>query len=60
MEEGVGLCSQVRNTSKVKKACWNSKIGIRMNDKQVNYSHGPTQTKQQVGYCVVETLLVHR
>jgi hypothetical protein len=32
-----------------KKACWNSKMGTRMSDKQINYSHGPTQTKQQVG-----------
>jgi hypothetical protein len=31
----------------------------RENDKQVNYSHGPTQTKQQVGYYVVVALLVH-
>ncbi len=29
-------------------ACWSSKMGIRMNDKQINYSHGHTQTKQQV------------
>jgi hypothetical protein len=30
-------------------ACWNSKMGTRKNDKKVNYSHGPAQTKQQVG-----------
>jgi hypothetical protein len=29
--------------------CWSSMMGIRMNDKWVNYSHRPTQTKQQVG-----------
>jgi hypothetical protein len=34
-------------------------MGTRKNDKQVNYSHGPTQTKQQVGWCIVGTLLVH-
>jgi hypothetical protein len=32
-----------------KGACSSSRIGIRKSDKQVNYSHGPTQTKQQVG-----------
>jgi hypothetical protein len=34
-------------------------MGIRKIDKQVNYSHGPTQTKQQVDSCVVGTPLVH-
>jgi hypothetical protein len=33
---------------------------IKTNDKWVNYSHGPTQTKQQVGKCVVGTFLVHK
>jgi hypothetical protein len=28
---------------------WSFGIGTRKSDKQVNYSHGPTQTKQQVG-----------
>ncbi len=28
--------------------------------KQINYSQGPAQTKQQVGQCVVGTLLVHK
>jgi len=32
-----------------KGACWSSGIGIRKSDKQVNYSHGPSKTKQQVG-----------
>jgi hypothetical protein len=27
-------------------ACWSSGLGIGMTDKQVNYSHGPTQAKQ--------------
>ncbi len=31
----------------------------RTNDKWVNYSYGPTQTKQQVGQCVVGALLVY-
>jgi hypothetical protein len=42
-----------------RRACWSSRIGIRKSDKQVNYSHGPAQTKQQVGECIVELLLVH-
>jgi hypothetical protein len=29
-------------------ACWSSKMGTMMSEKQVNYSHEPTQTKQQV------------
>ncbi len=33
--------------------------GTRKIDKQINYSHGPTQTKQQVGQCVAGTPLVH-
>ncbi len=32
----------------------------RMSDKRFNYSHGLAQTKQQVGQCKVETLLVHK
>jgi len=47
--ERVGVCSLVNNISGVRGACWNSKMGIRKIDKQVNYSHEPTQTKQQVG-----------
>jgi len=31
-----------------------------MSDKQIDYSHGPAQIKQQVGQCVAKTLLVHR
>jgi hypothetical protein len=30
-------------------ACWSSRMGTRISDKWVNYSHGPIQTKQQVG-----------
>ncbi len=34
-------------------------MGTRKIDKQLNHSHGPTQTKQQVGQCIIEALLVH-
>jgi hypothetical protein len=30
------------NTLTVKKACWNSEMGIRTSEKWVNYPHGPT------------------
>jgi len=30
-------------------ACWSSEMGTKKIDKQFNYSHMPTQTKQQVG-----------
>jgi hypothetical protein len=33
----------------VKRACYSFGMKIRTNDKRVNYSHGPAQTKQQVG-----------
>jgi hypothetical protein len=29
-------------------ACWSFKIRIKKIDKQINFSHGPVQTKQQV------------
>ncbi len=29
--------------------CWRCEIGTRKSDKQINYSHVPVQTKQQVG-----------
>jgi hypothetical protein len=35
-------------------------MGTRKSDKQVNYSHGPAQTKQQVGLCIIGAFLVHR
>jgi hypothetical protein len=28
-----------------RRACWSFDIGTKKNDKQVNYSHGPIQTK---------------
>jgi hypothetical protein len=34
-------------------------MGIRISNKQVNYSHGLAQIKQQIGYCIVEAFLVH-
>jgi len=48
-EEGVGMSSLIRSTLGVRGACWSSEIGIKKNDKRVNYSHRPTQTKPQVG-----------
>jgi hypothetical protein len=48
-EEGVGVRSLTRNTSRVKMAYWSSKMGTKMSDKWVNYSYGPTQIKQNVG-----------
>jgi len=47
--KGVGVCSLVHNTSGVRRTCWSSGMRARMNDKQINYLSGPTQTKQQVG-----------
>jgi hypothetical protein len=41
-------------------ACWNFGMGTKKSDKQVNYSHWPAQTKQQVGYCIVGAFLVHK
>jgi len=58
-EKGVGVGFLVRTTLKVGRACWSSKMGTRTNNKQVSYSYGPTQTKQQVGKCIIGTLLVH-
>jgi hypothetical protein len=39
-EKGIGVRSLDCSTLGVKGACWNSKMGTRMSDKQVNYSHG--------------------
>jgi hypothetical protein len=46
--EGIRTCSLVRSTLGVE-GCAGAPDGTRVNDKQVNYSHGPAQTKQQVG-----------
>jgi hypothetical protein len=55
-EEKIKRCSLTRNISRAKwgggggiGVCWSFEMGTRMNDKRVNYSHGPTQTKQQIG-----------
>jgi hypothetical protein len=41
-----------------KGACWSSGMELgKMTS--INYSHGPAQTKQQVGYCVIQMFLVH-
>ncbi len=42
-----------------RRACQSSGIRIKKIDKQVNYSHEPAKTKQQVGQCIVGALLVH-
>jgi len=34
-------------------------MGTKKIDKQINYSHEHAQTKQQVGYNVIETFLMH-
>jgi hypothetical protein len=34
-------------------------MGIRTNEKWVNYSHGPTQTRQQVSQCIIRAPLVY-
>jgi hypothetical protein len=34
-------------------------MGTKKNYKQVNYSHGLAQTKQQVGYNIIGAFLVH-
>jgi hypothetical protein len=47
-EDGVGVRSLARSTSGVRGMCWSSGMGTKMSDKQVNYSHGHAQTKQQV------------
>jgi hypothetical protein len=48
-KEIVGIHSLICNILGVRGACWSSKMGTRMSGKWVNYSYGPTQTKQQVG-----------
>jgi hypothetical protein len=58
-KEGIKVYSLTYNTLGVKMACESFEMGIKMNDKQVNYSYGPAQTKQQVAYCIIKTILVH-
>ncbi len=38
-EKGIGICSLTHSTLRVKGMCWSFKMGIRTNDKQVNYSY---------------------
>jgi hypothetical protein len=40
MEKKVRVCSLTYNTSRVRGACWSSKMGTMKNEKWVNYSHG--------------------
>ncbi len=54
-EKGIGMHFLVHNTLGVKGACWGFKIGTRKNDKWVNCSHGSTQNKQQIGWCMDES-----
>jgi len=49
MEERIGVHSLPCNISKVKGASWSFGMRTKTNDKQVNYSYGPAQTKQEVG-----------
>jgi hypothetical protein len=61
--KGKGLCLSFRiriKRFKGKGVCLSFRIRIRTSDKRVNYSHGPAQTEQHVGWCVVGTLLVHK
>jgi hypothetical protein len=48
-EERVGARSLTHSTFGVRRACWSSRMGTRMNDKLVDYSYQSTQIKQQVG-----------
>jgi len=41
--------SLAHSTSGGRGACSSSGMGINKSDKQLNYLHGPTQTKSQVG-----------
>jgi hypothetical protein len=43
-ERGIGACSLARNTLRVEGRA-RTPEWVRTNDKQFNYSHGPTQTK---------------
>jgi hypothetical protein len=46
---GVGVCSLTHNTSGVRRAYWSFEMGTKTSNKWVNYSYGPTQSKQEVG-----------
>jgi hypothetical protein len=36
IEEGIGTCCLIHNTSAIRRACWSSKMGTRTSDKHVN------------------------
>jgi hypothetical protein len=46
--KGVGARSLVRNILRIEGHAGVQRRGTRKSDKQVNYSHRPAQTKQQV------------
>ncbi len=49
MEKGVGAHSITPNIFRVRRVCWSFKImGIKTNDKCINYSYQFAQIKQQV------------
>jgi hypothetical protein len=48
-EKGTWVCSLVHSILGVKGACQSFGMGIKTNDKWVNYSYGHAPIKQQVG-----------
>jgi hypothetical protein len=44
-EKKVGVHSLACCTSRVRRACWSFEMGIKTNDKRVNYSHGQCKHK---------------
>jgi hypothetical protein len=47
--KGVKVHSLACDILGIRQVCRNFGMGIKMNDKRVNFLYGPTQTKQQVG-----------
>jgi hypothetical protein len=47
-EEGIGMYSLTRSTSRIRRECSIYRIGTRTSDKWVSYSHELTQTKQHI------------
>jgi hypothetical protein len=47
-KEGIKAHSLIHSIFGVKRACWNFGMGIRTNDKRVNYSYQFAQIKKQV------------
>ncbi len=54
--EGKGVCVRSLQHFEGRGVCWNSKMGTRKIDKQLNYLCGPAQTKPQVGQYITKTL----